>query len=130
MNNIIYQIAPFMIVRNPETWRWNHARHHTDTIIIGRNPEIVAMRPPALFRIFLNFFGLLDAPKAWALIILNASGKLSAEEASFIPGSEHFKAYRVARIWVAIYSATIIATIFHGSFLPLMIIGFPRFYGA
>lgn len=50
----LYQVASFCMVRNPVSWRWSHARHHTDTIIVGRDPEIVAMRPPALFRIMMN----------------------------------------------------------------------------
>ena len=48
MNDAVYQIASFMIMREPTVWRWSHARHHTDTLIVGRDPEIVAMRPPRL----------------------------------------------------------------------------------
>ena len=48
MNDAVYQIACFMIMREPTIWRWSHTRHHTDTIIVGRDPEIVAMRPPDL----------------------------------------------------------------------------------
>lgn len=55
-DDIVHQIASFCIVRNPVTWRWSHARHHTDTIIVGRDPEIVTMRPPALIRIISNFW--------------------------------------------------------------------------
>src|SRR6185503_9133332 len=32
LNDVIYQIASFMIMREPTIWRWSHARHHTDTI--------------------------------------------------------------------------------------------------
>ena len=46
MNDAVYQIACFMIMRKPTIWRWSHTRHHTDTIIVGRDPEIVALRPP------------------------------------------------------------------------------------
>ncbi|MCT8329923.1 fatty acid desaturase family protein [Albidovulum sediminis] len=130
MNNAVYQIASFCMVRNPVTWRWSHARHHTDTIIVGRDPEIVAMRPPALFRIVLNLFGILDAWNGWARMLLNASGRLDPEEASFIPESEHPKVIRVARIWVAIYAATLAVAVWTGSILPLMLIGLPRLYGA
>ena len=38
MNDAVYQIACFMIMRNPVTWRWSHTRHHTDTIIVGARP--------------------------------------------------------------------------------------------
>ena len=42
MNDVVYNIACFMIFREPTVWRWSHARHHTDTIIVGRDPEIAA----------------------------------------------------------------------------------------
>ena len=32
----LYQLASFMIMRDPTTWRWSHTRHHTDTLILGR----------------------------------------------------------------------------------------------
>ena len=47
MNEIVYEIASFMVMRNSAAWKWSHARHHTDTIIVGRDAEIALMRPPA-----------------------------------------------------------------------------------
>ncbi len=130
MNDLVYQIAAFMMVRNPVTWRWSHARHHTDTIIVGRDPEIVAMRPPKLFRILANLVGLADAWAGWSRMLLNASGRLHPEEVTFIPASEQAKAIRVARVWLAIYLATIALALWLGSILPLMVVGLPRLYGA
>ena len=130
MNDWIYQIASFCMVRNPVTWRYSHARHHTDTVIVGRDPEIVAMRPPALFRIFLNFFGILDAFNGWGRMLLNASGRLDEEEATFVPEAEQAKVIRIARIWTAIYAGVIALAVVTGSILPLMVIGLPRLYGA
>ena len=49
MNNALYEIASFMGVENATRWRWSHARHHSDTIIVGRDPEIAVTRPPKLF---------------------------------------------------------------------------------
>ncbi len=130
MNNAVYQIASFMIMRNPVTWRWSHTRHHTDTVIVGRDPEIAVMRPPDLLRLVLNFFGLLDGWYAMVDMTRNALGVISAKEKTFIPESEQPKAIRVARIWVAIYGATIAAAVVMHSILPLMLIGLPRLYGA
>ena len=48
MNNFVYQIASFMEMREPTLWRWSHSRHHSDTIIVGRDPEIVVPNPPKL----------------------------------------------------------------------------------
>ena len=130
MNDVVYQIACFMIVRNPETWRWSHFRHHTDTIIVGRDPEIALMRPPALIHAALNVFGLPDLYYGLRRMLLNATGQLAPDEKTFVPEAEWPKVVRVARIWCAVYGATIITAISMGSILPLMIIGLPRIYGA
>ena len=130
MNRAVYEIACFMIMRNPVTWRWSHARHHTDTIVVGRDPEIAVMRPPDLMRLVANFFGLYDAWFAMADMIRNAAGQISAAERSFIPESEQPKVVHVARAWTAIYLATIGAALAMQSMLPLMLVGLPRLYGA
>lgn len=130
MNNVVYQIACFMIVRNPVTWRWSHARHHTDTYIVGRDPEVAIMRPPVFLKLIGNFFGLFDAYAGWSRMLLNATGRLNPEEASFIPQTEAHKVIRIARIWTLIYAATIALAMAMHSVLPLMVIGLPRLYGA
>ncbi len=130
MNNLVYQAACFMIVRNPVTWRWSHTRHHTDTVIVGRDPEIAVMRPPVFFRVIGNFFGIFDGWNGWSRMLLNATGRLDPEESTFIPDSEKGNVVRIARIWTAIYAATILLALWMGSILPLMVIGLPRLYGA
>jgi fatty acid desaturase len=130
INDVVYQIACFMIMRNPVTWRWSHTRHHTDTIIVGRDSEIVAMRPPDLLRIGLNIFGVVDVWTAMKNIVKNTFGVLDEEEETFIPEMERHRVFFVARIWFAIYAATIALAIYMGSILPLMLVGLPRLYGA
>ncbi|MDZ5700024.1 fatty acid desaturase family protein [Chelativorans sp. M5D2P16] len=130
MNDAVYQIASFFMMRNPVTWRWSHARHHTDTIIVGRDPEIAVMRPPDLVRLVLNFFGIIDVWHATIDMVRNAAGIVTAEEQTFIPEQEQPKVVRIARIWVAIYAATAAAAISTGSILPFLLIGGPRLYGA
>lgn len=130
MNNLVYEIASFMIMRNSVTWRWSHARHHTDTYIVGRDPEIAVMRPPVLARLFGSFFGL---PEAWAYfrrLFYNAFVGVHPEERTFVPESEWPKVVRVARVSLAIYAATLGLALWMGSILPLMVIGLPRLYGA
>ena len=130
MNTIVYYIACFMIMRDPTVWRWSHTRHHTDTIIVGRDPEIVAMRPPALGRIALNFFGILDVPAAFRSMFVHAAGRVTDEEATYVPESERHKTYWTARVWLLIYVATVVACVVTRSILPALIIGLPRMYGA
>ena len=130
MNDLVYRIASFMMVRNPVTWRWSHARHHTDTVVVGRDPEIAVMRPVAALRLVGNFLGLADAFGGWKRMLVNASGRLTPEEASFIPESERPKVVATARGWCAIYGAVIALALVSGSWLPLMLVGLPRLYGA
>lgn len=130
MNQVVYHIACFMIMRNPVTWRWSHARHHTDTIVVGRDPEIVAMRPPDLRRISLNFFGIIDTFHAMKTLLQNASGHIDGEAKSYVPENQQPHLITVARFWLAIYLFTIISAVWLGSLLPLLLIGLPRLYGA
>lgn len=130
MNNVVYQIACFMLMRNPYIWRASHVRHHTDTIIVGRDPEIVAMRPPDLARLALNLFGIIDAWNLTLRMFLHASGRIHPDEATYLRDTDRSKVVRTARIWIAIYAATLALSFWMGSILPLMVIGLPRLYGA
>ncbi len=130
MNDVVYQIASFMIMRNAATWRWSHARHHTDTYIVGRDAEIAIMRPPAFAKLILAFVGIPDVIAFVPRVIQNAVSGPTAEERTFVPQSEWGKVQRVALVHVAIYAATIALAIWMGSILPLMVIGLPRLYGA
>lgn len=130
MNDAIYQIASFMILREPTVWRWSHTRHHTDTIIVGRDPEIGAPRPPKLWEIALSFIGIMQAKVYFRKILLHSTGRLTAEEKTFIPDMERNKVYWIARVHLLIYVAVIGWAIAIGSILPLMYVGLPSFYGA
>ena len=130
MNDVVYQIASFMLVRSPVVWRASHVRHHTDTIVVGRDPEIQAMRPPDLFKLFLNVFGLLDN---WHMVrrwLLHIRGHIHPEEAPYLREQDHASVFFVARVWLLIYGAVIGLAVGMGSFLPLMVIGLPGLYGA
>jgi len=126
----VYQIASFAMMREPTLWRWQHTRHHTDTLVAGRDPEIVAMRPARLARILANFVGLVDVPLALRGMAVHATGRLTAEEREFVPAEEAHKIYRTSRIWLVIYAATVATAVVTGSWLPLVLIGGPRLYGA
>ena len=102
-NKAVYEIACFLMIRNPVIWRWSHARHHSDTIIVGRDPEIITPRPPKIGLLLLNLFGLVEAPEALFNMVRYASGSLTADEKDFVPEAEQPKVAASARVWVAIY---------------------------
>lgn len=130
MNRFVYQIACFMMIRNPVVWRWSHTRHHADTIIVGRDPEIAIMRPAELAKIGLNVFGVLDAYFGLKDMVRIALVGLDDVEKSFVPIADEKRAIFVARIWIAIYVLALGAAIAMMSLLPLILIGLPRLYGA
>jgi fatty acid desaturase len=129
-NQAVYQIACFMLLREPEPRRWSHARHHTDTIIVGRDPEIITPRPPNVFGVLVDFFSLKSAPKEFTGIVRHALGRVSAEEATYIPESEQAKMAKVARIWLVIFAVVAVITVITRSWLPVLLIGGPKIYGA
>jgi fatty acid desaturase len=131
MNDVIYHIACFMIMREPTIWCWSHTRHHTDTIIVGRDPEIAVMRPVWMMKVASMFLGI---PQTWTAvkgILRHAAGRLSADEETFVPEMERGKVYLVARIWLAIHLSVIALAVWMGSILPILLVGpLPTMYGA
>jgi Na(+)-translocating NADH:ubiquinone oxidoreductase F subunit len=130
MNDVLYEIASFMVMRESTLWRWSHNRHHSDTIIVGRDPEIAVPRPPDIKRIILGFFALTVYPKYFKQILMHSFGRISAAEKTFVPETEFPKIVFRARIYVAIYLAVILLVIQARSILPLMFIGLPGLFGA
>jgi fatty acid desaturase len=130
MNDVVYHIACFMMLREPTIWRWSHTRHHTDTIIVGRDPEIASPRPPDFVSMALNIFALRSGAKAIGGAFRHAAGRLNEEEKTFVPDMERWKVFLVARIYVAIFVCVIAACVAVRSVLPAMFLVLPTFYGA
>lgn len=129
MNDAVYHIACFFMIRSPTVWRWSHTRHHTDTIIVGQDPEIITPRPPQVGRLALNLFGLIDAPLALGMMVRHARGRVTEDQELYVPESEYPKVAKEARIWVAIYAAVLALTLIWWNPLPLLLVLGPRFYG-
>jgi MocE subfamily Rieske [2Fe-2S] domain protein len=130
MNNALYEIASFMVMREATPWRWSHTRHHSDTIIVGRDPEIAVPRPPNVLFLILNFFGLVVIPRYFRRVWLHSTGRLTAEEKTYIPESEYDKVFLRARIYLLIYAGVIGLAVYYRSILPLLFIGLPTIYGS
>ncbi len=129
MNNVLYEIASFMVMRESTVWRWSHTRHHSDTIIVGRDPEIAVPRPPDVAAIIMGFFGLKVYPSYFKHILLHSTGRMTADEKAFIPESEFQKIYFRARIYVAVYALVIGLSIWSVSILPLLYAGLVNVFG-
>jgi len=60
----------------------------------------------------------------------HAAGRLTPDEADYVPAIERHKVYRTARIHLAIYAVTIGLAVGFRTWLPVVLIGGPRLYGA
>jgi fatty acid desaturase len=130
LNDLVYEAASFMVFREPLVWKFSHARHHTDTDIVGRDPEIDA-RPLDMYNLFIAFFNVqgirAEAAKIW---MHGANGKLSDAEKEFVPAAYRDAVFRQARVWLCIYCGCVIASVMMRSPLPAAFIFMPYTLGA
>jgi fatty acid desaturase/nitrite reductase/ring-hydroxylating ferredoxin subunit len=130
INDAVYYVASFMLFREPTLWRWSHFRHHSDTIIVGRDPEILFTRPFRWRVVLPNLFQLENGPKALWRMLRHAAGSIDDEARDFVPEDEQRRLVWEARAFAAILLAVIGWSIAAWSIVPLLFIGLPTFYGA
>jgi fatty acid desaturase len=87
------------------------------------------MRPPDVLKLVLNVVGLRDAYDTVHSVVRHAAGRVTEEEATFIPEPERHKVYREARAWLLVYAAVAALAVVLHSLLPLMYVGLPTLYG-
>jgi len=129
MNEAVFQLSSFLALRNPVVSRWSHARHHTDTYIIGLDPEITSFRPPDILRQIAAYFGIIEFPAALRTMLRQALGRLDEAERVYVPETEQPKVQRTAMIWTLIFAAVIAACLYTQSIIPALFVGLPRLYG-
>ncbi len=129
LNDAIYYLASFMIVRGPTLWRWSHARHHTDTIIVGRDGEIAAQRPTGRLQILGLFVGYPNVTSNFTRTVRHAAGHLDDDARDLTPRSEWSRVVLEARVYVAIWAAVIVVALATTSIVPLLYVILPSFYG-
>jgi fatty acid desaturase/nitrite reductase/ring-hydroxylating ferredoxin subunit len=130
VNDFIYPIASFMLFRGPTVWRWSHYRHHTDTIIVGRDAEIVFQRPPSVARTVWMFTHIQGGSQMFWRLVKHAFGQLDGDARDFVPENEHRKVVWESRVMVAIVAAAAVWSLVAWTPLPILFIGGPSIYGA
>ena len=129
LNEAFYQLCAFMTLREAAYYRWSHSRHHTDTIIVGRDPEIGFQRPPDLSTLLLDVFFLKDGFTQLRSIAQNATGMLTEKGDQFIPEGQRRRVVWSSRAYIAIILGVAGWCAAAGSIMPAMFIVLPRFYG-
>ncbi|MDH3661772.1 MAG: fatty acid desaturase [Alphaproteobacteria bacterium] len=130
LNECFLHLTGFMSLKNGYLWRWSHARHHTDTIVVGRDPEIAYPRPPDISGMVLNLLHLRAGTNELKRTLRISVGRLSEDEKDYVPETERPKVILVARIYLAVLVGAVFLAILAGSWLPVLLIGLPTFYGS
>ncbi|MCE2511065.1 MAG: fatty acid desaturase [Acidimicrobiia bacterium] len=130
LNDVVYYIASFMLLRQPTLWRWSHVRHHTDTIVVGRDPEIMFPRPSNLPTVLGVYLPVVLLPKAVWRTIKHAAGRIDDDARDFIPTDELPKLKWESRAYIAVLAGTAVWCVAIGSIVPALYVGLPTFYGA
>ncbi len=129
MNTVVYEVASFMVMRESVVWRWSHTRHHSDTVIVGRDPEIQIPRPPNMTALFLSLFNYGVYKSYYPSLIRHAFGKITEVEKTYVPETEFWKIFRNARIILVIYTLIIISAIVLQSWIPIFLFILPHVFG-
>lgn len=123
LNETIYAVASFQTLRTPGHWQWSHFRHHSDTIVVGRDPEIQLGRPGAVRRLISNFVGFAQFRSYVTTIVKFALGRFDASTTDFLPENERPVVVRQARLALAVHAVPIVVSMAAGSWLPVLLVG-------
>jgi fatty acid desaturase len=138
LNLIFWHISSFMTAFEPIRWKWTHFVHHSSTMHTTSpyDFEIQVTRPADVFAFFLKFIpfgGLLILHKSLHYVhvetIKHALGIKTPVLLQSVPVAEQPKAIFWARVHVGLWLLTILASVLLQSWLPVLFIILPNFYG-
>ena len=129
LNDAVTNLAGFMLLSSPTLGRWSHFRHHTDTVIVGRDLEIRVHRPATLARTLWILTALPSAPPKVLTLLRHAFNRIDPVTAELVPPSERRRVVVESRLILAGYGGVVAGCIAIQSILPLMLIGLPAVYG-
>ena len=133
-NNFFYQISSYMDNFEPVRWKWSHFKHHGHTAYDDPHDFEIAIRKPTdlflFFSYFIPFAPLLTFHKTLQFeTIKHAVGITTPVMEQCIPEKERIKCRNSARIHVAIWTIVILTSIVYQSWLPVLYLVLPGFYG-
>lgn len=129
INELFFHFSSFITLSEGNYYRWRHARHHTHTIIVGRDPEIQSVRPPEIVTLLINLLNLRTILVTLTDFARRAAGDLGQGE-HFIPEGQQGKVIWSARVYLMLILAIVGGSVALSSWLPLLLTIGPRVIGA
>lgn len=139
LNKLLYNITSLLGGFESVRWKWSHFHHHTHTIFTHKEVydyENNSPRPTEPIRFLLNFLPLgplINIQKVRHFthfeIIKHSIGIISSVIKLTVPEKEIKKVINSSRWYVTFWLVIIIMSIFLNSWLPIIMIILPPFYG-
>ncbi|MCF7929685.1 MAG: fatty acid desaturase [Spirochaetales bacterium] len=130
LNNFFYFLCGAMEFRDTVDFRWSHARHHSYTKFRPVDPEIADREKPDLLNMVLDFFYIRMGLSAIKNLFLHAVGLAAEDVRAYVPDDQLPKMYWSARGVLLLHAAVLVLAVYLESWLPVLLFGLPRFYGA
>jgi len=131
INEVVLFIGGLMVQQLPTGLRWTHARHHSETAMVGRDVEIVLVNPITWFRFLTLQLG--DTNSIWyyfSRIVLFALGGIDAAHKECVPEKQIPRLRWEARAFLGVYCVIVIWSIYIQSWWPILMFLLPRITGA
>ena len=139
LNKFVYHITSLLGGFEAVRWKWSHFHHHTHTIFTHEEVydyENNSPRPIEPIRFLLNFLPLgpiINIQKVRHFthfeIIKHSLGIISSVVKITVPQNEINKVVNSSRFYVLFWFLVIIISVLLGSWLPIIMILLPPFYG-
>ena len=139
LNKFFYHITSLLGGFEAVRWKWSHYHHHTYTIFTHKEVydyENNSPRPTEPIRFLLNFLPLgpiINIQKVRHFthfeIIKHSLGIISNVVKITVPENEIKKVINSSRLYVLFWFIVIMISIVYGTWLPILMILLPPFYG-
>ena len=139
LNRFFYNITSLLGGFEAVRWKWSHFHHHTYTIFTHEEVydyENNSPRPTEPIRFLLNFLPLgpiINIQKVRHFthfeIVKHSLGIVSSVVKLTVPENEVKKVINSSRLYVLFWFLVIVISFYMGSWLPVIMILLPPFYG-
>jgi fatty acid desaturase len=130
LNEIVFFLCCALDFRDIVFTRWSHVTHHSYTIDTEVDLEIAAPRPVKIWKLVADLLYLTSGVFVIRLLVLHCLGITARAAQRVVPKGDYQKMFWAARAVMALHVAAIVAAIVLHSWLPILLVTLPRFYGA
>ena len=128
LNDTVYWIVCLLYIVPPTLFKYDHAAHHTNTQIRGRDKDMLPLRMTIWsYLYFVSGFVFWLRGVKWLVLI--PCGYIPVAQRTSAPQSEYPRIIRESRVILGIYGLVAVVAISMGSWAPLTFWVVPRLVG-